>query len=182
MEREAADWINNGLPLVIVNPTRVFGPGVFSEANAVTKLIDQYRRGVFPFLLNKGRNVGNYGFIEDVAEGHLLAMERGRIGERYILGGENVSLQELFQIADTVDGKKRLQLKIYRTMPLVIASFFELRAKCFGMYPLITPGWVRTFLVDWAFSCEKAERELGYKITPFEEAIRQTCQWLDDKK
>ena len=180
MEREAAEWVKNGLPLVIVNPTRIFGPGVQSESNSVTQLISRYRRGLFPILLNLGRNVGNYGFIDDVAEGHILAMERGKIGERYILGGKNVSLAELFQTVDDVDGKKRLRLKILWVIPMLVAHYLELQAKCLGFYPPITPGWVRTFLVDWAFSCEKAEQELGYKITPFDEAIRQTCRWLDD--
>jgi nucleoside-diphosphate-sugar epimerase len=179
MEREAISWITNGLPLVIVNPTRVFGPGLQSESNAVTKLIDRYRRGSFPFLLNCGRNIGNYGFIDDIVNGHLLAMERGRIGERYILGGENVSLKELFQTADWIDGKKRLQLKIFWLVPMLVAYSMQLQAKCFGISPSFTPGWIRTFLMDWAFSCEKAERELGYTITPFEEALRRTCEWLD---
>jgi len=181
MEREAAKWIVDGLPLVIVNPTRVFGPGLQSESNSVTKLIDQYRCGLFPFLLNWGRNIGNYGFIDDVVSGHLLAMERGKIGEQYILGGENVSLKELFQVVDKIDGKKRFQLKIFWLIPMLVAHYLQLQAKCFGVYPSITPGWVRTFLVDWAFSCEKAEREIGYTITPFEEALRRTCRWLDEK-
>ena len=181
MERETAKWITNGLPLVIVNPTRVFGPGVQSESNSVTKLIDQYRQGRFPFLLNWGRNLGNYGFIDDIAEGHILAMERGRIGARYILGGENVSLGGMFQTVDKIDGKKRRKLKIFWVMPMLVAHYLELQAKILGVYPPITPGWVRTFLVDWAFSCEKAKRELGYRITPFAEAVRQTCQWLDAK-
>ena len=181
MERESATWIENGLPLVVVNPTRVFGPGLQSESNSVTKLIDQYRCGSFPFLLNWGRNIGNYGFIDDVVEGHLLAMARGKIGERYILGGENVSLKELFQMVDKIDGKERLQLKVFWLIPMLVAYYLELQAKCFGIYPPITPGWVRTFLVDWAFSSEKAEQELGYRITPFEAALRTTCQWLDEK-
>lgn len=179
MEREAADWVKKGLPLVIVNPTRVFGPGVQSESNSVTKLIDQYRRGQFPILLNRGRNIGNYGFIDDVVNGHILAMERGRIGERYILGGENVSLEEFFQRVDKVDGKKRFQLKIFWLIPMLVAHYLALQAKCFGIYPPITPGWVRTFLADWTFSCEKAKRELGYQITPLEEAVQRTCEWLD---
>ena len=182
MERKTAEWIKNGLPLVIVNPTRVFGPGLQSESNSVTKLIDQYRRGRFPILLNFGRNIGNYGFIDDVVSGHILAMERGKIGERYILGGENISLKELFDLTDKIDGKKRFQLKIFWAMPMLVAYYLQFQARCCGIYPPITPGWVRTFIVDWAFSCEKAERELGYRITPFEEALRRTCRWLDEKK
>lgn len=181
MEQEAHGWIKNGLPLVIVNPTRVFGPGELSESNSVTRLIDMYRKGQFPFLLNWGRNIGNYGFAEDVVEGHIAAMERGQIGERYILGGENRSLRDFFQTVDKVDGKKRFQLKIFWLIPMLTAYVLEQRAKWFGIYPPITPGWIRTFLADWAFSCDKAERDLGYRITPFEEAIRKTCQWFDQQ-
>jgi len=153
---------------------------VQSESNSVTRLINLYRRGRFPILLNRGCNVGNYGFIDDVAEGHLLAMERGKIGERYILGGENVTLERFFQMVDKVDGKKRFKLKILWVLPMLTAHYLELQAKCLGIYPPITPGWVRTFLVDWAFSSEKAEQELGYRKTSFEEALRRTCRWLDD--
>jgi farnesol dehydrogenase len=180
MERDAGRWIEEGLPLVIVNPTRVYGPGLFTESNTVSKLIDDFRQGRFPFLLNYGINIGNYAFVDDVAEGHILAMEHGKTGERYILGGENVSLEELFRTVDRIDGKKRFQLKIYKFTPLMVAKFFELRAGLFGIYPPITPGWVRTFLADWAFSCEKSERELGYTPISFEEGVRKTCQWLDN--
>ena len=180
MEQEAAEWVKSGLPLVIVNPTRVFGPGVLSESNSVTRIISLYRRGLFPILLNRGCNVGNCGFIDDVVEGHILAMERGKIGERYILGGTNVTLEEFFQMVDKVDDKKRLRLKILWLIPMLIAQYLKIQAKFLGIYPPITPGWVRTFLMDWAFSSEKAERELGYRATPFEEAIRRTCQWLDE--
>jgi farnesol dehydrogenase len=179
MEKESAAWVKDGLPLVIVNPTRVFGPGLRSESNSVTMLIDDYRHGRFPFLLNWGVNIGNYGFVNDVAEGHLLAMERGKIGERYILGGENVSLRDLFQTVDRIDDKTHFQFKIFWVIPMLVAYFFQIRAKLFGIYPPITPGWVRTFLVDWAFSCKKAEKELEYRITPFENAVQQTCQWLE---
>jgi farnesol dehydrogenase len=179
MELEASQWINSGLPLVIVNPTRVYGPGSFSESNTVSKLIHDFRRGRFPFLLNRGVNIGNYGFVNDIAAGHLLAMEHGKIGERYILGGENVSLEKLFQMVNRIDGKKHFQLKIYWVVPMIVAYFFQLRAEYFGVYPPITPGWLRTFLVDWAFSCDKAKQELGYTPISFEEGIRKTCQWLD---
>ncbi|MDR2439374.1 MAG: NAD-dependent epimerase/dehydratase family protein [Planctomycetaceae bacterium] len=179
MEQESTQWIKEGLPLVIVNPTRVYGPGLFSESNSVSKLIDDFRHGRFPFLLNRGVNIGNYGFVNDIAEGHLLAMQHGKIGERYILGGENVSLERLFQTVDRIDGTKRFQWKIYWVIPMIVAYFFRYRAEYFGVYPPITPGWVRTFLVDWAFSCDKAKQELGYSPISLEEGIRKTCQWLD---
>lgn len=182
MERESVRWVEEGLPLVIVNPTRVFGPGLVSESNTVTQLIDGYRRGRMPVLFNLGKNVGNYVLVDDVAEGHVLALEKGKIGERYILGGDNVSLKELFRTIDRIDGRGQIQIPLLKFGPLVAANVLELCAKLFGIYPAFTPGWIRTFSTDWAFTPEKAQRELGYRRTTFEDGVRATCAWLDEQK
>ncbi len=178
-ENEALQWVKKGLPLTIVNPTRVYGPGQLSEGNAMAALIRDYRRGTAPFLLNWGRNVGNYGYVDDVARGHMLALEKGRVGERYILGGDNASLLELFRLIDKVDGRRRFKLPLYKFFPLLFANSQKAWALLTGAYPRITPGWVRTFCVDWKYSCEKAKNELGYDPLPLEEGLRRTCAWLD---
>ncbi len=177
-EREVLALAAEGFPVVIVNPTRVYGPGHLTEGNAVSQLIDVYDRGRMPLLMNRGVNVGNYVLVDDVVQGHLLAMERGRVGQRYILGGENVSLKEFFRTIDRVSGKRHVQAPILGISPLVFAWFLQKRADWFGIYPCITPGWVKTFLADWAHSCDKARRELGYNPKPLEEGIRITYEWL----
>lgn len=68
---------------------------------------------------------------------------------------------------------------MYKFIPLFVAHSLELWAKLTGVYPRITPGWVRTFLVDWKYSCDKAKRELGYDPISLEEGLRRTCAWLD---
>ncbi len=181
-EKEALQWVKRGLPLTIVNPTRVYGPGQLSEGNAMAALIRDYRRGTAPFLLNYGVNVGNYGYVDDVARGHMLALENGKIGERYILGGDNASLLELYRLIDKVDGKRHFKLPLYKFFPLLFANGQKAWALLTGAYPRITPGWVRTFLVDWKYSCEKAKNELGYAPIPLEEGLRRTCEWLDRMK
>ena len=177
-EQEALHWAKKGLPLVIVNPTRVYGPSLFSEGNAVVQLILDYVKGKAPFLPNRGINVGNYAFVDDVALGHLLALEKGRVGERYILGGENASLREFLKLVDEVSGKRHCKLPLLKIGPLLFSWFQEKRAKWFGIHPRITPGWVRTFLVDWAYSCEKAKQELGYAPISLREGLQKTWNWL----
>jgi farnesol dehydrogenase len=177
-EFDAAIFVQDGLPLVIVNPGRVFGPGHLSEGNSISLLIDSYDRGRFPFLLDGGRNIGNWVLVDDVVQGLILAMERGRIGEKYLLGGENASLKEFFRLVDKVSGRRHFQITIHRPVALLYAWLQKQRASWFGIYPQITPDWIRLFLADWAYSSAKAQRELGYRITPLEEAVRQTYEWL----
>jgi farnesol dehydrogenase len=177
-EQEAIGRALGGFPLVIVNPARVYGPGYLTEGNSVTQLIDQYDRGKMPFLLNFGVNVANWVCVDDVVQGLLLAMEKGRVGERYILGGENASLRQFFRLIDRVSGKRHLQIPVWRFWPLVIARIQKRRADRRGIYPRITPGWVRLFCADWAYSSQKAEQELGYRPTPLAEGLRRTYQWL----
>lgn len=177
-EREALDLAADGLPVVIVNPTRVYGPGHLTEGNALARLIDDYDRGRVPILLNGGVNIGNYVLVDDVVLGHVRAMEHGRVGERYILGGENVTLREFFRTIDRVSGKSHFQFPLWRLAPLTFAWLQKKRAQWFGVYPTITPGWVRTFLVDWAYQSAKAARELGHYPTPLEDGLRTTYAWL----
>jgi farnesol dehydrogenase len=177
-ERVALERASGGLPVVLVHPTRLYGPGSLTEGNSVSVMLDQYDRGRFPALLDGGRNVGNYAFVDDVVEGHLLAMEKGRVGERYLLGGENVSLAGLFSLVSEVTGRSRFQVSLPRSLALLYARLEKRKAEWLGVHPKVTPGWVETFLEDWAFSSAKAERELGYRITPLREGIRRTLDWM----
>jgi nucleoside-diphosphate-sugar epimerase len=177
-EKQAGEYAAQGLPVVIVNPTRVYGPGKLTEGNSVSRMIDLYDRGRFPFLLNHGANVGNYAFVDDVVQGLILAMERGKVGERYVLGGENVSLQRFFQLIDEIGGKGHIQINLPSWVALTYSRLEEEMAKWAQRYPLITSGWVKTFLQDWTYSSAKAEKEFGYTITPLREGIRITLEWL----
>jgi nucleoside-diphosphate-sugar epimerase len=177
-EREALQFAAKGFPVVIVNPTRVYGPGKLTEGNSVSLMIDMYDKGKVPVLLNGGKDIGNYALVDDLVRGHILAMEKGKIGERYILGGENASLKRLFQLVDEVSGKKHFQMNLPPRIAYLYAGFEKKKAEWLGMYPQITPGWVETFLQDWVYSLAKAERELGYTITPLKEGVRMTYEWL----
>jgi len=177
-EKQAFEYAAIGFPVVIVNPTRVYGPGKLTEGNSVSRMIDLYDRERFPFLLSHGVNVGNYAFVGDVVQGLILAMEKGRIGERYILGGENVSQKRFFELIDETGGRRHTQLNVPPWAALIYSRWEEETAKRIHRYPLITTGWVKTFLQDWTYSSVKAEKEFGYQITPLREGIRITLEWL----
>jgi len=147
-------------------------------SNSVTKLIKQYTEGKWKFIPGDGMSTGNYVFVDDVINGHILAMEKGRAGERYLLAGEDATYYELFDTIAAIGGKK---YKLYK-MPLgVLLTFGRLQlflAETFGRQPLITPGWVRKYLYKWSVSSAKAEKELGYQPTKLEDGVKQTVKWL----
>jgi nucleoside-diphosphate-sugar epimerase len=177
-EQLVSDYVRSGLPVVIVNPTRVFGPGLLTEANSVTKMIQQYLQGKWRLILADGHALGNYVFVEDIIRGHWLALKQGRPGKKYILGGENLSLNMFFRLLEEVSSRHYRMIHVPLWIALAFSKVAILLAKWFGLYPLITPDWVRVFVADWAFSSEKAHKELGYSITPFREALHKTLLWL----
>jgi farnesol dehydrogenase len=178
-EQLISDYVKSGLPVVIVNPTRVFGPGLLTEGNATTKMIQLYLQGKWRLILSDGSAVGNYVFIEDVVQGLWLALKRGRAGEKYILGGDNLSYNMFFALVGDASQVHHRMIHVPFRLALGVSNALRLLAKWFGIYPLITPDWVRLFVADWAFSSEKAQQELGYRITPFREALQKTLGWLN---
>ena len=106
LEKILSTFTLTGLHIVIVNPTRVYGPGPLTESNGVTRMVERYTKGKWRFIPGNGKSYGNYVFIGDVVEGHLLAMERGKAGERYILGGENATYNTFFSLLARINRKK----------------------------------------------------------------------------
>jgi len=177
-ELKIKEYVANGQHVVIVNPTRVYGPGPLNVSNSVTKLIKQYIEGKWKFIPGDGHSTGNYVFVDDIINGHILAMEKGRAGERYLLGGEDATYYELFDTIAEIGGKK---YKLYN-MPLgVMLAFARIQlflANTFGRTPMITPGWVNKYLYKWKVSSAKAQDELGYVPTSLKAGIEQTIDWL----
>ena len=181
-EQLAERFVKAGLPVVIVHPTRVFGPGLLSEANSVTRMIQLYLRRKWRLILADGRAVGNYAFVEDVVRGHWLALQKGQPGEKYILGGESLSYNQFFEILAEFSGRYYRLIHVPVWMALAFSRIEGLLANGLGLYPLITPQWVRVFIKDWDFTSRKAEKELGYRITPFREAMRKTLNWINGNR
>ncbi len=181
-EKVALDYVRRGLSVVIVNPTRVYGPGKLTEANSVTRMIQMYMRPRICLILGKGREIGNYVFVDDVVEGLLLAMACGGTGERYLLGGENMTLVGFYNLLRKITQKKALRMYVPARLASAIGRFEEWTARRLGASPLITREWVNNFLVDWAFSSEKARDELGYRFKSLEEGLPLTVAWLRSRQ
>ncbi|TNE56623.1 MAG: NAD-dependent epimerase/dehydratase family protein [Bacteroidetes bacterium] len=177
-EKARAFGQETGLEVVIVNPSRVYGPGQWSESNAVTKMIRGYASGTWRLIPGDGSSIGNYVFVEDVVHGHLLAMEKGRPGKRYILGGENSSFNAFFDRMAKLTGRRHRMIRLPLPVMMGFAQTQQLLADTFGRRPLITPPFVRKYMRDWPLSSQQAETELGYSPVSLEEGMQRTLEWL----
>ena len=168
-----------GVNAVIVNPTRLYGPGNMSVSNAVTRLARDYYKGSWRIIPGSGRSKGNYVFSKDAIDGMLLAMKNGKAGERYLLGGENIDFKGLFQKMARASGCYRKMVRI--PVPFLIFTSWCMQgwAAISGKAPLITSGWVRKYLLnDWGAEISKAKQELGYRPHGLDEGLRDTYEWL----
>jgi farnesol dehydrogenase len=181
-DRLALDFLKKGLEVVLVHPTRVFGPGLINESNSPTKLMKLYIKGRWPIIPGSGESTGNYVYVDDVVNGHILALKKGTPGEKYILGGENISFHRFFDTLKKVSQKKHLLLR----MPFSIIIFFswimKILAKIFNFYPIITPEMAKKLKQNWHVSHKKAAQELKYHPLPLEEGMKKTIRWLERRK
>jgi farnesol dehydrogenase len=164
--------------VVFVNPTRVYGPGYLSESNGVTRMIKQYVEGKWRLIPGNGRSSGNYVHVEDVVTGHLLAMEKGLPGERYVLGGENISYLQLFAHVRQASSVRYRLFKVPLWIMLTVAVILVGISRISGRPPLITPNLVRKFNHNWIVSSGKASSELGYRPMDANTGIQQTVHWI----
>lgn len=177
-EQLCVDYSKKGLDVVIVNPPRVFGPGLLNKSNSVTILIKKYISGKWRFIPGNGEAIGNYVFIDDVVKGHLLASQKGLSGEKYILGGTNISFNGFFNTLSKFSGKSYRLFHLPLSLLLVVSKFELFMAETFGKSPLISPPWARRYLQNRPVSSKKAITQLEYTITPLEEGMLKTIEWL----
>ena len=156
--------LQDKLPAIIVNPTTPIGPRDIKPTPTGRILLDA-ARGRIPAFVDTGLN---FAHVDDIAEGHLLAFERGRIGERYILGGENVPLQELLAAVADVIGRRAPRIKLPRLPLFPLAFGAEAVARLTGKEPLLTVDGLRMARYRMFFTSAKAERELGYRSRPYQ--------------
>jgi farnesol dehydrogenase len=171
-DRVADEAVRDGLPLIRVYPGVVYGPGSFTEGNLVGRLIADHLAHKLPGLVGP-ENQWSYAYVDDVAAGHCTALERGRVGGRYALGGENAPQRRVFEIVQRLTGR-RPPLRIPFPVADLLGAAEELRVTLFGGTPLLTRGAVDIFRHDWSLDSAEAIRELAYTITPLEDGVART--------
>jgi len=162
------------LPAVIVNPSTPVGPGDV-KPTPTGRIIVEAAKGRMPGYVDTGLNIVH---VDDVAAGQLLAAERGDIGARYILGGENLGLAAILASVAQAAGRRPPALKIPYAVVLPIAAGAEMMARLTGREPFTTLDGVRMSRKKMYFSSAKAERELGYAPRPAREAIADAVAWF----
>jgi nucleoside-diphosphate-sugar epimerase len=174
---ETTRFAAEGLPVVLVMPASVFGPEDVSDANRVLAWCRRFRQGRVPhWLPDGGKLVLNVVYGEDVARGILLAMLKGTPGEGYILGGENISIRTLMEKIAVLAGDPR-PFRSFPSAPLApLATLLEALARVTRTRAILGSGLIRSLQTPWAFSSEKAQREIGYTVTPFDQALRATFE------
>jgi dihydroflavonol-4-reductase len=165
---------NDGLPAVIVNPSTPIGPRDV-KPTPTGRIIVEAATGKIPAFVDTGLNLVH---VDDVANGHFLALERGVIGERYILGGENLSLQQMLADIAGLAGRKPPTIKLPRGPLYPLALGAELYAKFSGKEPFVTVDGLRMSKNKMYFTSAKAERELGYRARPYGEGLSHALDWF----
>jgi dihydroflavonol-4-reductase len=173
-EEVVREWARGAGEVVIVNPSTPIGPGDVKPTPTGRIILDA-ARGRMPAYVDTGLNVVH---VDDVARGHLLAFERGRAGERYVLGGEDLTLREILTEVARLTGRRPPRVRLPHGLVLPIAYAAEGVARLTGRATQITVDGVRMARKRMFFSSAKAERELGYRHRPAREALADAVQWF----
>jgi dihydroflavonol-4-reductase len=173
-EREAEKLAARGLPLVIVNPSTPVGP-LDIKPTPTGKIIVDFLNRKMPAYLDTGLNIIA---VEDCARGHILAEQKGRIGQKYILGNTNLTLREIFSILAEITGLAAPKVRLPYTPILLAAYVNEGISRITGREPLIPLAGVQMAAKFMFFDSSRAVRELGLPQTPVKEALQRAVEWF----
>jgi len=176
-ERLVEDMVaKRNLPAIIVNPSTPIGPGDV-RPTPTGRIIIEAASGRMPAYVDTGLNLVH---VDDCAAGHVAALHKGRIGERYILGGQNVLLGDMLRDIALLVGRSPPKLRLPRALIFPIAYGAEAVAHFTGREPFVTTTGLKLAKDRMFFSSAKAERELGYRARPYGEAITDAIAWFRD--
>lgn len=168
----------DGLPALLLYPTVVYGPGDLTEGNLVVRHLLDLAAGRVPALLGRPERRWNYVHVDDAVAGAVAALERGRPGGRYLLGGETVRLDAFYRLVSELGGIRVPS----RRLPDPVATLFGALAKGWarlaGGTPQLTPDLVEVYRHDWAYRSDTAVAELGYRPRTLAAGLAETLAWL----
>jgi dihydroflavonol-4-reductase len=173
-EQVALDFARQGFPVVIVNPTAPVGDHDF-KPTPTGKIVVDFVKGAMPAYLDTGLNLVD---VQDVADGHLLACEKGRVGERYILGAENRTLQEIFADLAGITGRPAPKVKIPYAVAYAAGVVSTAWAGMSGVEPRAPLDAVKMARKTMWAKHDKASRELGYQPGPARAALKRAVEWF----
>jgi len=176
-EEVAREAARSGMAVIIVNPSTPVGPGDVKPTPTGRMVMDA-AAGRMPAYVDTGLNIVH---VDDVAAGHLLAFERGRPGERYILGGQDMSLREILIEIARLTGRKPPRIRLSTSVVLPIAYVAELAARVTGVPNRVTVEGVRMARKRMFFASDKAARELGYRWRPPAQAFEDAVLWFREQ-
>jgi len=163
-----------GLPAIIVNPSAPIGPRDI-KPTPTGRIVLEAASGRLPAYVDTGLNLVH---VDDVAAGHLAAFRNGRVGERYVLGGQNVELRGVLRDIAELVGRAAPRIRLPRRLLFPYAYVSEVVAAMTGREPMATIDGLRMAKYYMYFSSAKAERELGYTARPYSEALRDAIAWF----
>lgn len=176
-DRRARAAITQGLPLSVIYPGVIYGPGALTEGNIIVRHVLDLAHKRLPALLGRPERVWNYVFVDDVADGIARVLEVPA-GQRFVLGGENLSQANFYDTIAQVTGLKVPTLR----MPDALATFsgflMKSAARLTGGTPKLTPDLVEVYRHDWAYDSRAAEEQLLYRPRKFAAGLRTTFEWL----
>jgi len=175
-EQEAFCAAQQGLPVVIVNPTAPVGPGDW-KPTPTGKIIVDFLVGKIPAYVDTGLNVVA---VEDVAAGHLLAAERGKSGQRYILGGRNMTLKEILDVLAGITGRPAPRVRVPHAVALAAGYADHVVSRVLGREPHIPLDGVKMARHKMWVDCSQAARELGFEAGLVEAALERAVRWYED--
>jgi dihydroflavonol-4-reductase len=174
-EQVAVEAAAKGVPVVIVNPTAPVGPWDW-KPTPTGRIILDFLKGKMPAYVDTGLNVAA---VEDIAAGHLLAAEKGRVGERYILGARNMTLKQILDALSAITGRPAPRVRLPHAVALAAGYADQLLSRLAGREPQIPVEGVKMSRHRMFVESDKAERELGYRPTSVEAALERAVRWYE---
>jgi dihydroflavonol-4-reductase len=177
-EQIALEMAKEGMPIVVVNPSTIIGPGDYKPTPS-GDLILTYLKWNLPVGMPWSAGGFSIVDVDDAASGHVQAMEKGRPGERYILGGHNVTVEQLFTLLSEITGLAGPGLRSPPPLVAAVGALSELLARVTGKTPALTYKFARDYVGSYVWvTSEKAERELGFSVRPLKRTLMRAIRFF----